>query len=238
MAKTAQLDLPLVMPAQAQKHVTVNEALARLDAAAQLRVMSSLVQDPPATALDGVSYLVPEGATGSWQGRAGQIAVWSNGGWSFLAPRAGWRAWDESIAAHQMFDGTGWVPDALAVTPNGAALRWKVAEFDHIVSPGSSNLTSYAIPNQTQVLGVTGRVVSQLTGTALTSWRIGVSGSDSRYGSGLGTGLNSYVVGLTGAPVTYYAPTPLLLSADAGSLGAGKVRLALHFLQLEPPRPV
>ena len=36
MAKTAQLDLPLVMPAQAQKHVTVNEALARLDAAAQL----------------------------------------------------------------------------------------------------------------------------------------------------------------------------------------------------------
>ena len=36
MARTAQLDLPLVMPAQAQKHVTVNEALARLDAAAQL----------------------------------------------------------------------------------------------------------------------------------------------------------------------------------------------------------
>ena len=35
MASTAQLALPLVAPAQAQKHVTVNEALARLDAAAQ-----------------------------------------------------------------------------------------------------------------------------------------------------------------------------------------------------------
>ena len=36
MARTAQLDLPLVAPSQAQKHVTVNEALARLDAVAQL----------------------------------------------------------------------------------------------------------------------------------------------------------------------------------------------------------
>ena len=82
MARTAQLDLPLVMPAQAQKHVTVNEALARLDAAAQLRVISSLLSTPPASACDGQSYLVPAGATGEWAGhRAGRIAVWSNGGW-------------------------------------------------------------------------------------------------------------------------------------------------------------
>jgi hypothetical protein len=238
MAKTAQLDLPLVMPAQAQKHVTVNEALARLDAAAQLRVVSSLVQDPPATAVDGLSYMVPAGATGAWQGLAGQIAVWSNGGWSFLAPRAGWRAWDESRGGHQLFDGTTWVPDALVVSPNGAGAKLKVLEFDHVITPGSTNATSTAIPNQAQVLGVTGRVVAELTGTALTTWRIGVSGSDNRYGSGLGTGLNSYLVGLSGAPVTYYASTPLLLSAEGGSFGAGIVRLALHFLQLDPPRPV
>ena len=49
MARTAQLSLPLVMPSQAQKHVTVNEALARLDAAAQLRVHSSRSRCPPAS---------------------------------------------------------------------------------------------------------------------------------------------------------------------------------------------
>ena len=43
------------------------------------------------------------------------------------------------------------------------------------------------------MLGVTGRVVAALAGPGLTGWRIGVAGSDSRYGSGLGMALNSYL---------------------------------------------
>jgi hypothetical protein len=238
MARTSQLDLPLVMPAQAQKHVTVNESLARLDAAAQLRVLSSLLLSPPSIGVDGQSYLVPAGATGVWDGRVGQIAVWSNGGWTYLLPKAGWRAWDESRTGYLVFDGTGWTSDAITVSPNGACARWRAIEFDHVVSPGSTNATSVSIPGNTQVLGVTGRVASALTGPGLTTWRIGVAGSDSRYGSGLGIGLNSYLIGLSGTPVTYYEATPLLLSAEGGSLSSGTVRLALHVVQLEPPRPV
>ena len=238
MAKTAQLDLPLVMPAQAQKHVTVNEALARIDAAAQLRVVSAVTQDPPMVADDGRSYLVPQNATGVWEGRAGRIAVWSNGGWIYLVPKAGWRAWDESQGGALMFDGTGWVRDALVVAASGAGLIWKVVEFDHEVFPGASNLTSVAVPSHAQMLGVTGRVVSPLLGAGLIGWRIGVVGSDDRYGSGLGLGLNSYLVGISGAPVTYYDSTSLLISAEGGTLGSGTIRLALHFVQLEPPRPV
>jgi hypothetical protein len=238
MAKTAQLDLPLVMPAQAQKHVTVNEALARLDAVAQLRVVSSVVAAPPAAAAEGASYLVPGGATGTWSGMAGRIAVRCNGGWVFMAPRAGWRAWDENRGGHQTFDGSGWVPDAVVVSPNGAGTTWKVVEFDHPVTPGATNTTAVTIPSQAQVIGVTGRVVSALSGSGLTGWRIGVAGSDNRYGSGLGIGLNSYLVGLSGSPVSYYAPTALLLTAEGGSFGSGMVRLALHLAGLEPPRPV
>ena len=238
MARTAQLDLPLVAPAQAQKHVTVNEALARLDAAAQLRVVSSALGAPPAAAAEGASYLVPAGATGEWAGSAGRIAVRSNGGWTFLTPRAGWRAWDESLAAHRTFDGSGWITDAIAVAPHGAAVRWRVVEFDHAVTTGGTNLTSVKIPSHAQLAGVTGRVVSALTGPGLTGWKVGVSGADNRYGSGLGIGLNAYLVGLSGAPVTYYAATPLLLSAEGGSFGSGVIRLALHLLELEPPRAV
>ena len=109
MARTAQLDLPLVMPAQAQKHVTVNEALARLDAVAQLRVISSLLATPPAVGRRRDELSRAGGRGRRLGGTAGQIAVWSNGGWVYLAPKAGWRAWDESRAGHQMFDGTGWV---------------------------------------------------------------------------------------------------------------------------------
>ena len=238
MAKTAQLDLPLVMPAQAQKHVTVNEALARLDAAVQLRVASSVIQDPPASADEGRSYLVPAEASGAWEGMVGRIAVWSNGGWIFLTPRAGWRAWDEGRGGHLMFDGAGWVLDAIVVSPHGAATISRVVEFDHSIAVGATNLTSVAIPNQAMVMGIAGRVISPLAGAGLTGWRIGVGGSDNRYGSGLGLGLNSYVVGLSGSPVTYYAPTPLLISAEGGSFASGTIRLAIHLWQIEPPRPV
>ncbi len=238
MARTAQFDLPLVMPAQAQKHVTVNEALTRLDAAAQLRVVSSIISAPPSSEEEGASYLVPIGASGEWEGLTNRIAVWCNGGWSYLVPRAGWRAWDESDRTFRLFDGTGWIPDAIVASPNGAGTAWRVIEFDHVIAPGASNTTSVSIPSRSQVLGLTGRVVEPLTGAGVTGWRIGVGGADNRYGSGLGFAKNSYLVGLSGAPVTYYAPTPLVLVAEGGSFASGRIRLSLHLLQLVPPREV
>jgi hypothetical protein len=236
MARTAQLDLPLVVPAQSQKHVTINEALARLDATVQLRVISAEIAVPPDEVADGSSYLVPDDAAGEWNGKAGQIAVWCNGGWIFLQPRAGWRAWDEGAFGYLSFDGAEWVPDAVVVSPSGAGTVMRVIEFEHVVTAGSSNSTSVSIPNQAQVLGISGRVLTALTGPGLAGWRIGVSGSDNRYGSGLGVADGSYLLGLSGSPVTYYADTPLVLTAEGGSFASGRIRLALHVVQLVPPR--
>jgi hypothetical protein len=238
MAKTAQLNLPLVMPAQAQKHVTVNEALARLDALAQLRVVSSQLTAAPANASDGESYLVPGDAGGAWGGQAGKIAIWSNGGWIFVTPRIGWRAWDESRLAYRTFDGTDWIADALAISPSGAATLARVVETDHSIEAGGSNLTPALIPAQTQVIGVSGRVLEAITGPGLSGWQLGVPGSNNRYGSGLGTDRFSYVTGLSGQPVTYYEPTRLKLTAEGGTFAEGRVRLALHLLQIVPPRGV
>ena len=236
MSKTAQLELPLVLPAQAQKHVTVNEAFARLDAVAQLRVVSSVLAEPPASAEDGASFLVPAGAADDWAGMGGRIAVRSNGGWIFLMPRAGWRAWDESRSGPLAYDGTGWVADAMVTSPNGAGTALRIIEFEHALVAGATNATAVAIPSQSQVIGVTGRVLVPLSGAGVTGWRIGVAGSDNRYGSGLGLAANSYLVGLSGSPVTYYAPTPLVLAAEGGAFASGTVRLAIHVLTLEPPR--
>jgi hypothetical protein len=238
MASTAQFELPLVAPAQAQKHVTVNEALARLDAVAQLRVTASALAAPPAAIVDGASYLVPEGATGAWSGQSGRIAIGANGGWVFLAPKAGWQAWDESTGARLLFDGAAWIPGALAASAHGAATIARVLEFDHPIVPGSTNSTAVAIPTHAQVIGVTGRVIGAISGSGLTGWRVGVAGADNRYGSGLGLGANSYLSGLSGSPVSYYAATPLLLSGEGGAFAGGIVRLAVHLQQLEPPRAV
>lgn len=238
MSRTAQLELPLVLPAQAQKHVTVNEALARLDAVAQLRVVSSTMYTPPATADDGTSYLVPSGAGSDWAGMDGRIAVRSNAGWVFLTPRAGWRAWDESRSGPLAFDGSDWVADAIVTSPHGAGTAMRVIEFDHALSAGVTNATTMMIPSHSQVIGVTGRVLVAVSGTGVSSWRVGVAGADNRYGSGLGTAANSYLVGLSGSPVTYYSPAPLLLTAEGGTFASGTVRLAIHLLTLAPPRAI
>jgi hypothetical protein len=180
---------------------------------------------------------VPAGAARDPAPQGGQLAVRSNRGWVFVAPPAGWRSLVAAPAGFRACVGEGWVADAMPVSPGGAGTRLRVVEFDHAVTAGASNLTAVVIPSGAQVIGVTGRVVGALTG-GLSGWRVGVAGSDNRYGSGLGLALNSYLRGLSGAPVTYYADTPLLLTAEGGAFAAGTVRLALHLVELEPPQAV
>ncbi|MEM9011821.1 MAG: DUF2793 domain-containing protein [Pseudomonadota bacterium] len=236
MFETYQLGLPLVQPAQAQKHVTVNEAIARLDALAQLRVVAADLTTPPVTALDGESYLVGAGAGETWQGRDRQVAIFSNGGWVFATPKMGWRAWDEARATTLTFDGTAWIENAIAVSVSGAATRNRVVELTHTLSAGASSVTTAVIPSHASVVGVTARVLTAISGAGVGSWSLGVPGAVDRYGSGLGLAAGSFALGISGTPVTYYAPTELQITADAGSFDGGVLSLAVHCTELLPPR--
>lgn len=236
MASTAQLGLPLLAAAQAQKHITVNEALARLDGLVQLRLVSDQIAVPP-VASDGESFLIPVGAIDAWSGHVGEIAVRSNGGWCFVSPRTGWRAWNLARGAAQVFDGVDWREDAVAVSGGGAATVEAVIEIDHVIAPGSESAVVGAIPAGSVVTGVSGRLVAAVTGTA-SGWSLGVAGAPDRYGSDMGIGVNSYVVGLTGQPQAYYADTDLLITAEGGSFAGGEIRFAVHLTRLLPPRAV
>jgi hypothetical protein len=108
MSDTANLGLPLLEAAQAQKHVTVNEGLGLLDALAQIAVQDRDLATPPATPADGQCWIVAAGATDAWTGRAGQLAAWRDGAWRFSTPRAGWVAYAIDEAAYLMFDGAAW----------------------------------------------------------------------------------------------------------------------------------
>lgn len=236
MDNTPSLELPLVLPAQAQKHVTVNEALARVDALVQMTLVSRSVVVPPLAPEDGAAYAVPAAAVNAWDGQDGALALFLNGGWVFVWPKAGWRSWiaDEGVPA--VFDGVAWQAGEGAVSDNGAAFLSQVVEVDHTVGTGASDDTDPAIPAGALVYGVTGRVLSAIGGTAA-SWRLGVGGvSDDRYGSGLGMAAGSWVSGLTSSPLAYYTATPLTLTAEGGTLDGGVVRLAVHFATLQVPR--
>lgn len=235
MSETFQFGLPLLAGGQAQKHVSVNEALARLDAVAQLRVLDDQLAVPPAGAADGAAYLVPAGASGVWGGASGQIALFANGGWVFIMPKVGWSAWCAASARRLAFDGQSWVTDACAISQSGAATRFTIEEVTHVIGAGASSLVAGAIPAGTVVFGVTARVISAIGGSA-SSWSLGVSGSANRYGSGLGTGAGSYANGLTGSPISYYSAEDLIVSADNGSFAGGSIGIAIHTLSLVPPR--
>lgn len=89
---TPILSLPLILPAQAQKHVTHNEALRILDILVQLAVQDRDRSAPPASPTEGARHIIASGATGLWAGRDGQIAPFWAGDWFYLSPQDGWIA--------------------------------------------------------------------------------------------------------------------------------------------------
>jgi len=237
MTDTHNLSLPLLAAAQAQKHVTVNEALAILDSVAQLRVVSAALTVPPGAPADGEAYVVPAGASGAWMGQEGAVAVHANGGWIFLPARAGWEAWDENTARRLFFDGVTWRAAQAISAPGGALTLGQVLEVDHVLANAASSTVAAAIPDKFVVLGVTARVIVAITGTG-GGWSLGVPADTGRYGTGLGVAQNAFAQGVTGQPQAYYGGTDLVLSAGSGAFVGGEVRLAIHGWSIEPPATV
>jgi hypothetical protein len=108
MADSVNLALPYLEAAQAQKHVTHNEALTLLDACVQLSVSARNIIQPPADPQQGERFIIDAAATGIFSGRVNQIAYWDKAGWRFLAPHVGWLAWVANESALFVFDESGW----------------------------------------------------------------------------------------------------------------------------------
>lgn len=124
MDQTPNLKLPYIMPSQAQKHVTHNEAIRLLDAVVHLSVKSRTQVAAPVTPESGERYIVAAAATGVWAGKDGMIAFFVDGGWSFLAIATGWIAYIEDESALMAYDGVSWqptssVPDTLTLSMLG-----------------------------------------------------------------------------------------------------------------------
>lgn len=108
------LGLPYILPSQAQKHVTHNEALQLLDVLVQLRVLSQNMTTPPGVPAEGDRYIIASGATGAWAGHDSEIAYYDTGGtWQFITPQNGWQARILDEDALVVYSGTDWInPDS------------------------------------------------------------------------------------------------------------------------------
>ncbi|OUS07979.1 hypothetical protein A9Q96_04615 [Rhodobacterales bacterium 52_120_T64] len=108
MTNTPNLALPYLAAAQAQKHVTVNEALGLIDALTQLAVNSVGATSPPAMPIEGERHIIGASATGAWTGWDDSIALFSSGAWLRLIPQPGWKAWDVSAGELLIWSGSAW----------------------------------------------------------------------------------------------------------------------------------
>lgn len=104
------LGLPLLVPSQAQKTVTHNEALLILDSLVQLAVLDRDRTEPPGLPAPGDRHIVAAPAAAEWSGHDHSIATMTESGWRYDLPAPGWIGYDRGAGALVLFDGTGWGP--------------------------------------------------------------------------------------------------------------------------------
>jgi len=101
MSSTHRLGLPCLSTGQAQKEVTHNEALQRLDIVVQATFTGAQSNNPPNAPALGQVFLCGEAPSGAWAGHPLALAAWTAGGWRYQEPFDG-------LSAVQLPTGLPW----------------------------------------------------------------------------------------------------------------------------------
>ena len=225
MDTTPNLILPYLLAAQAQKHVTHNEAIRMLDALVQLSVLDRDLSAPPGSPVDGNRYIVAGSPTGAWTGQAGKIAAYQDAAWAFYTPREGWTAWvadeDRPYAwtgaawAQVASPGTGaplWGVNATADTTNRLAVASSASLFDNVGNGHQLKINKNAAGDTASTLyqtGHSGRAEYGLAGDD--DFHVKVSPDGSTWSEAI---IVDRATGAVRLPNTALANPDLLINAD------------------------
>jgi hypothetical protein len=224
MSRSPRLDLPFVLPQQAQKHLTVNDAMRRLDVVVQTAVVSATLAKEPATARAGDLYILPASATGTrWATmKPGALALFEDGGFVEMAAVAGQIAYVADSGAFLLFDGAGWTDrpfrprqaDRFAVNADPSdANRLTVAADSELLThdartPGSGDARK--VINKAQAArtasvlfqsGWSGRAEIGLTGSDDLTFRVSADGASFRDALRISAGNGRVAIARGEAPV-------------------------------------
>jgi len=238
------LEMPYLLPSQAQKHVTVNEALRTIDALSQLAVASRSIASPPSTPSEGERYIVASPATGAWSGKEDSIAAFMDGGWYFHLPKEGFNAWVIDDEEAVFYDGADWqpvVPDvtgasifgvnATADTTNRLAVSATATLFSHAGSGHQTKINKAAAGDTASLLfqtGGAGRAEIGLPGTD--DLTVKVYGTDSVWRTALSVDRTTAAVTMpntttaAGASLIAIARDIKTSGTDGGSFSSGPRR--------------
>jgi hypothetical protein len=210
---TTHLGLPYLLAAQAQKHVTHNEALRLLDAMVQLSVLDRTRTTPPASPVDGNRHLVASSATGLWAGWDLNIAFWVDGAWIRLVPRTGWLVWVAAEGLFLVWTGSAWevvgeprdVSDAVFSLVNDADPTKKASFSLAGISAGTTR--SFTLPNTSSELAILAGTQTfsgnkTFSGTLTASGTVTVSAASASIGTATTTATYGMGTGATTTGVT------------------------------------
>jgi hypothetical protein len=140
-------------------------------------------------------------------------------------PRPGWRLWDEAGQELLVFNGTDWQ----SVAPQDDATSLITTQEAAVDITESSLIT---LPSHTIFFGVAIKVLDKIEGAQ--AWQLGVTGASNRFGNWLSLEAGSEIRGPTN-PSVYWQNTPIVATPLNGEFTAGRVAVAIYYLQLPIP---
>lgn len=212
MSISGNLKFDYLAGSQTQKHLTVNNALAMLDATAQWCV-------GPQTS-SGEDGSISIGQNGK------DLDIWLNGGAVTISPKLGWRAYFVEHSSELIFDGQQWQSYHVPLV--------NCYKFDVDLSLGEAA----KIREKSIVFGCTARVTKQIKGEGVTAWMLGLHGAEARYGQGIDLEVNSWTKGITNTPITYRNNADLCVFGEGGVITEGRVLIYLYMMELGLPDEV
>ncbi|MBA1141764.1 DUF2793 domain-containing protein [Mesorhizobium neociceri] len=136
MTVSNRLGITEIGASQVDRSVTINEAIAKLEAGACLfGAVSVLDNAPPGSPAEGDIYVVGTAGSGAFTGHNEAIAVYYNAAWLFLPPLAGMQAYAADEDAFYYYDvGGTWVLVSSSggvgdVTGPGSSVSGNIATF-------------------------------------------------------------------------------------------------------------
>jgi len=230
-----KLNLPYILPAQAQKHVTYNEALKMLDTLIHLSVVSDALNQAPANPAAGDRYLVASSGSEAWQDKDNQLAIFQDGGWEFLIPQIGWQCYVQDLARVKIWNGTAWAVagsdfdvditnfnqlgiNAVADENNKLSVASKGSLFSHDGSDHRLVINKYVRTDTASLVfqtGYSGRAEFGLTGSNDFAIKVSPDGTSFIEGlkleaqNGRVTFPQGHIHAPTGLQVASYLPSPV-----------------------------
>jgi hypothetical protein len=148
MTTTTHINISLVEQSQAQKEVTVNAALTRIDALLNTGAKSRTTTAPPGSPTQGDLYIVGAGATGVWAGQGGKLAFYDQS-WKFITPLEGMTLWVNDEDVVYIYDGANWQSQKIAIYANlsGTAHTLDGSYLGKTITTSNAAAVTLTLPN-------------------------------------------------------------------------------------------